>query len=282
MILIADSGSTKTDWSLIENGKFVRSIKTKGLNPYFQSEEEIGNEISNVLLPQINGNLLDAVYFYGAGCTIDKVETVRNVISQYVHVSKVEVNTDLLAAAHSLCGRKAGIVCILGTGSNACFYDGKKIVDNVSPLGFILGDEGSGAVLGKRLVGDLLKGMMGEELRNKFLKQYNLTPGGIIERVYRRPFPNRFLASLTPFLEENINEPKIHQLVLNSFVDFVTRNVLGYDCRNYEVNFVGSIAYYYKAILEEAARLTGIRIGRIIQSPMEGLIAYHSLQAEAV
>ena len=194
MILIADSGSTKTDWSVIQQGKLTRSIKTKGMNPYFQSEEEIGKEISEVLLPQLGNSALEAIYFYGAGCTVDKVEVVRNVIIQHTNVTRVEVNTDLLAAARSVCGRKAGIACILGTGSNACFYDGKNIVDNVSPLGFILGDEGSGAVLGKRLVGDLLKGMMGQELKDKFLKQYNLTPGDIIERVYRQPFPNRFLA----------------------------------------------------------------------------------------
>lgn len=282
MILIADSGSTKTDWSVIQQGKLTRSIKTKGMNPYFQSEEEIGKEISEVLLPQLGNSALEAIYFYGAGCTVDKVEVVRNVIIQHTNVTRVEVNTDLLAAARSVCGRKAGIACILGTGSNACFYDGKNIVDNVSPLGFILGDEGSGAVLGKRLVGDLLKGMMGQELKDKFLKQYNLTPGDIIERVYRQPFPNRFLASLSPFLAEHIDEPKIHQLVLSSFTDFITRNVLGYDYHNYAVSFAGSIAYHYKDILSEAAGNTGIRISKIIQSPMEGLISYHSLQTEIV
>lgn len=282
MILIADSGSTKTDWSVIRNGKLTCSIKTKGINPYFQSEEEIGKEITEVLLPQLGNQAFEAIYFYGAGCTVDKIEVVRNVIIQHTNVARVEVNTDLLAAARSVCGRKAGIACILGTGSNACFYDGENIVDNVSPLGFILGDEGSGAVLGKRLVGDLLKGMMGQELKDKFLKQYNLTPGDIIERVYRQPFPNRFLASLSPFLAENIDEPKIHQLVLSSFTDFITRNVLGYNYHNYTVSFVGSIAYHYKDILSEAAGNTGIRIDKIIQSPMEGLITYHSLQTETM
>lgn len=282
MILIADSGSTKTDWSVIQQGKLTRSIKTKGMNPYFQSEEEIGKEISEVLLPQLGNHTLEAIYFYGAGCTVDKIEVVRNVIIQHTNVARVEVNTDLLAAARSVCGRKAGIACILGTGSNACFYNGENIVDNVSPLGFILGDEGSGAVLGKRLVGDLLKGMMGQELKGKFLKQYNLTPGDIIERVYRQPFPNRFLASLSSFLAENIDEPKIHQLVLSSFTDFITRNVLGYDYHKYKVSFVGSIAYHYKDILSEAAENTGIRIDKIIQSPMEGLITYHSLQTETM
>ena len=278
MILIADSGSTKTDWSVIRDGRLTKSVQTKGINPYFQSREEIGNEISKVLLAQLENAPLEAVYFYGAGCTFDKVEVVCNAIGRYTHAARVEVNTDLLAAARSVCGHEAGIACILGTGSNTCFYDGIKIVDNISPLGFILGDEGSGAVLGKLLVGDLLKGMMGQELRNKFLTQYNLTPGEIIDRVYRQPFPNRFLASLTPFLAENLHEPKIHELLLNSFRSFITRNVWGYDYGQYTVSFVGSIAWHFKGILAEAAAETGIRIGRIIRSPMEGLITYHTSQ----
>ena len=209
MILIADSGSTKTDWCLVEHGELLQQIFTKGTNPFFQTEEEISNEIATALLPQLKTSVLDAVYFYGAGCAFpDKIETVRRAILRHLEVKgEVEVSTDMLAAARGLCGHQAGIACIMGTGSNSCYYDGEKIVQNVSPLGFILGDEGSGACLGKLLVGDLLKNQLGAELKEEFLSQYNLTPADIIDRVYRKPFPNRFLASLSPFLAQHIDNP---------------------------------------------------------------------------
>ena len=279
MILIADSGSTKTDWCVVENGVLVQQIFTKGTNPFFQSEEEISNEIATALLPELKTDEFDAVYFYGAGCGFpDKIEIVHRAISKQLKVKgNVEVATDLLAAARGLCGREAGIACIMGTGSNSCYYDGENIVANVSPLGFILGDEGSGACLGKLMVGDLLKNQMTPELKEKFLKQFDLTPADIIDRVYRKPFPNRFLASLSPFLSQNINEPCVHDLVLNSFKAFFKRNIMQYEnYQNLKVNLIGSVAFYYKEVLAEAAEAMGIQLGTIIQSPMEGLIKYHA------
>lgn len=277
MILIADSGSTKTDWCIVENGVPLQQIFTKGTNPFFQSEEEISNEIATVLLPQLQTNELDAVYFYGAGCGFpDKIETMHRAISKHLKVKgEVEVSTDMLAAARGLCGHSAGIACIMGTGSNSCYYDGKDIVTNVSPLGFILGDEGSGACLGKLLVGDLLKNQMTPELKEKFLTQFSLTPADIIDRVYRKPFPNRFLASLSPFLFQNLNEPCIRTLVFDSIKAFLKRNVMQYDYQHSKVHFIGSVAFYYKELLAEAAQETGIQLGTIIKSPMEGLIEYH-------
>lgn len=279
MILIADSGSTKTDWCVVENGVLVQQIFTKGTNPFFQSEEEISNEIATALLPELKTDEFDAVYFYGAGCGFpDKIEIVHRAISKQLKVKgNVEVATDMLAAARGLCGREAGIACIMGTGSNSCYYDGKNIVANVSPLGFILGDEGSGACLGKLMIGDLLKNQMTPELKEKFLKQFDLTPADIIDRVYRKPFPNRFLASLSPFLAQNINEPCVHELVLNSFKAFFKRNIMQYEnYQNLKVNLIGSVAFYYKEVLAEAAEAMGIQLGTIIQSPMEGLIKYHA------
>ena len=279
MILIADSGSTKTDLCVVENGQPIQQISTKGINPFFQSEEEISNEIATSLLPQLKTNALDAVYFYGAGCGFpDKIAMVHRAITKHLQIKReVEVNTDMLAVAHGLCQHEAGIACIMGTGSNSCYYDGKQIVSNVSPLGFILGDEGSGAVLGKLLVGDILKNQMTPELKEKFLKQFGLTPADIIDRVYRKPFPNRFLASLSPFLAQNIDEPCIHALVLGSFKSFLKRNVMQYEnFRNSKVHFIGSVAFYYKTILAEAAQEMNIQLGTIIKSPMEGLIKYHS------
>ena len=279
MILIADSGSTKTDWCVVENGVLVQQIFTKGTNPFFQSEEEISNEIATALLPELKTDEFDAVYLYGAGCGFpDKIEIVHRAISKQLKVKgNVEVATDMLAAARGLCGREAGIACIMGTGSNSCYYDGENIVANVSPLGFILGDEGSGACLGKLMVGDLLKNQMTPELKEKFLKQFDLTPADIIDRVYRKPFPNRFLASLSPFLAQNINEPCVHELVLNSFKAFFKRNIMQYEnFQNLKVNLIGSVAFYYKEVLAEAAEAMGIQLGTIIQSPMEGLIKYHA------
>ena len=279
MILIADSGSTKTDWCVVENGVLVQQIFTKGTNPFFQSEEEISNEIATALLPELKTDEFDAVYFYGAGCGFpDKIEIVHRAISKQLKVKgNVEVATDMLAAARGLCGREAGIACIMGTGSNSCYYDGENIVANVSPLGFILGDEGSGACLGKLMVGDLLKNQMTPELKEKFLTQFNLTPADIIDRVYRKPFPNRFLASLSPFLAQNINEPCVHELVLNSFKAFFKRNIMQYEnYQNLKVNLIGSVAFYYKEVLAEAAEAMGIQLGTIIQSPMEGLIKYQA------
>lgn len=276
MILIADSGSTKTDWCLVDNGVLVKQIFTKGTNPFFQTEDEIRAEVSENLLPYLNTAKVDAVWFYGAGCAFpEKNEIVRAAIARHLDVP-IEVGSDLLGAARGLCGRQPGIACILGTGSNSCFYDGKEIVSNVSPLGFILGDEGSGAVLGKMLVGDVLKNQLPAALKEEFLARYELTPAIILERVYKKPFPNRFLASLSPFLVEHLDVPEIHTLVLNGFKAFFDRNVKQYDYKQYPVHLIGSLAYYYRPVLQEAAEQTGVRLGTIKQSPMEGLISYHS------
>ena len=276
-MVIADSGSTKSDWCVILANTPIKRIGTKGLNPFFQSEEEIQQELTHSLLPQLPEGTIDSVYFYGAGCTPEKAPTLRRAIADSLPiVGNIKAYSDMLAAARGLCGREAGITCILGTGSNSCFYDGKEIVNHISPLGFILGDEGSGAVLGKLLVGDILKNQLSPAIKEAFLKQFDLTVPEIIDRVYRQPFPNRFLASLSPFIAQHLEEPGIRQLVLGSFIAFLRRNVMQYDYTQYPAHFIGSVAHCYKEILQEAAQETGIRIGKILQSPMEGLIQYHS------
>jgi N-acetylglucosamine kinase-like BadF-type ATPase len=277
-LLLADSGSTKTDWCVLDNGKTAERPVTRGTNPFFQSEEEISNELTTALLPQLGSTRFDRVYFYGAGLAFpDKIDLLRNILRRHLQVAdEVEAGSDMMAAARALCGHGAGIACILGTGSNSCFYDGRDIVSNVSPLGYILGDEGSGAYLGKRLVGDILKNQTSPELKEAFLQQYNLTPADIIERVYRRPFPNRFLASLSPFLAEHIDSPEMHRLVKEAFLSFFRRNVMQYDYRRYPAGFVGSVAYHYQEVLRSAADEVGVRIGTIVKSPMEGLITYHT------
>ena len=276
MILIADSGSTSTNWVLVEHGKSVQSLFTPGINPFYQTPEEIAGEIATLTL-NVKPSSVKAIYFYGAGCVADKIEMVKQAIAQSFTQSQIYVESDLVAAARGLLQHEAGIACILGTGSNSCFYDGKDIVSNVSPLGFILGDEGSGAVLGKKFIADCLKNQLPEELKNKFLTTFGLTTNDIINHVYRKPFPNRYLAQFTPFLAENMAEPAIYNLIFDSFTDFFVRNVMQYpNFDEYPVSFVGSIAYYFKDILEVVAFELGITLGEIKQSPLEGLVAFHS------
>lgn len=281
MILIADSGSTKTEWMQLENdcAKINNTFVTSGINPVLQSEKEIIEEVTNNIIPRLNSTTtLNGLYFYGAGCLPEKVEMMKNIFSSHFTITgNIEVNSDMLGTARSLCGNKAGIACVLGTGSNSCFYDGKKIAANVPPLGYILGDEGSGAALGKQFVADLLKNQLSPELKEKFLSQHQFTQAEIIDRVYRKPFPNRFLAGFSPFIKKHINEPEVYNMVLNNFKLFINRNVKQYDYKKYKVGFNGSIAYSYKEILQEAARETGIDIGDIIAKPIEGLMKYHRM-----
>lgn len=278
MILIADCGSTKVEWCLVNEGKAVKTLYTSGINALLMTEVEIADSIGRELIPELGDAEISAVYFYGAGCISD--ETCGNVsraIASHIPAASIEVNTDLLAAARALCGRETGIACILGTGSNSCYYNGEKIIDHVSPLGYILGDEGSGAVLGRLLIGDVLKEQLPHDLCEKFLKQYNLDRLEIIHRVYREPQANRFLASVSPFLLENMEEPAIHRLVLNEFKSFFVRNISHYEgYRGLAINFVGSIAYYYRDVLKEAADAIDATLGTIVVSPLEGLVKYHS------
>ena len=276
MILLADSGSTKTDWCLVTDGKPVLHVCTKGTNPFFQTTDEISEEIASSLMPKLERSVIDAVYFYGAGCAFpEKNRIVSTAIARHINVP-IEIGSDLLAAARALYGEEAGIACIMGTGSNSCFYDGNEITSNVSPLGFILGDEGSAAVLGKLFIGDCLKNQLPATLQEKFFEQSGLTRAEIMDRVYKQPFPNRFLASFSPFIAANLSEPEVRSLVLNSFKAFFKRNVMQYDYRHYPIRMVGSVAYYYQDVLREAAFEMGIELESIVKSPMEGLINYHT------
>lgn len=276
LLLIADSGSTKTDWCVVRDGISDRRITTKGMNPYLQTSEEMEVEIREHLLPHLPDGQWRAVYFYGAGCTTQKCAVVADCLQRCLPVTgPVEVHSDLLGAARCLCGHRSGIAGILGTGSNSCFYDGQKIIQNTPALGFILGDEGSGAYLGKCLVSDILKHQLAPELAKRFLKQFVLTQESIIERVYRAPFPNRFLASLNVFLEQNRADPAVHRLLIDAFQAFLRRNIMLYDYANHPLNCIGTIAHIYQPELTEAATELGIRIGTICKTPMDGLLEYH-------
>lgn len=280
MILIADSGSTKTDWCLCKKGTAPSTIQTQGINPYHQTEEAIEAVLREELLPQlptdIVGNTL-AITFYGSGCANETAcNRIKDALYKVLGTTKATIYSDLLGAARALCGHEEGIACVLGTGSNSCLYNGKEIIANVPPLGYILGDEGSSAVLGRRLVGDCLKNQLPEAIRDEFLAEYSLTQEIILEKVYRQPLANRFLASLTPFLSKHREITEIHNLLVESFVDFFVRNVKQYRRPWLPIHFVGSIANAFSAELKEAAESLGMELGTIMQSPMEGLIKYHT------
>lgn len=282
MILIADCGSSKIDWCLVNaDGSIVLRFETPGMNAVMISSEEIARRMASETAPLLGSNIkeISEVYFYGAGCISEEVcGRVADSIAGIIPNALISVNTDLLAAARSLCGHKPGIACIMGTGSNSCYYDGAVIAKGVSPLGFILGDEGSGAVLGKILVGNVLKNQLPEDVCQAFFEETGLDLFSIIDKVYRQPGANRFLATLSPFIAKHISNPAVEQMVVDSFCQFFVRNVSAYKAlaHNAPINFVGSIAFYYKSQLEKAAEMCGFKLGEIKKVPMEGLIAFHT------
>ena len=272
--LIADSGSTKTSW-LMTDGRVRLETETLGMNPVRDSEEEMERIVQCLPTPlTIDGRGVGRVCFYGAGCIDPFRDAVRRVLRRRFEGAEISVESDLLGAAHALCGNKEGIVCILGTGSNSCLYDGHRIVQNTSPLGWILGDEGSGAVLGRRLVGDVLKGRMGKPLCKAFEEETGLTRTHIIDKVYREPMANRFLASLVPFLGRHREDAEVRALLVDEFRRFLSRNVAAYGRTDLEVSFVGGIANSYREELSEAIRLEGMKLGEILAKPIDRIEKY--------
>lgn len=274
-LLIADSGSSKTDWILTSETNGTLEVQTTGINPVRDSQRAISIVLTQELLPKLPQTGISEIHFYGAGCISPYSSIVTSALSECFPTSKIFVESDLLGAARALCGNTPGIACILGTGSNSCLYDGKEIIANVSPLGYILGDEGSGAVLGRTLVGDILKKQLPEHLCREFQEYFSLTAQDIIERVYRQPQPNRFLASLVPFLHKKRKEPEIHQLLLNGFKQFLKRNIRQYNKPHMSVNFVGSIAFYFQEELVEALQSESMNRGVILQKPIVEITKYH-------
>lgn len=276
MILISDSGSTKTDWVLLENKETIVQISTQGLNPTQQSSESIIEILQKELVPHLDGKAPQTIHFYGAGCAYEEANNrMRTALSSIFHDCTIEINSDLLAAARALCGHNEGIACILGTGSNSCFYDGNSITDNIPPLGFILGDEGSGATLGRTLINGCLKRRFPQELCDKFLEEYDLSMAKILEKVYHEPMPGRFLASLTPFLYENRKHPEIHNMLIKCFKEFFLNNSMAYRRSWLPIHIVGSIGVWFQEEIKEAAESLALSIGNIVKSPMKGLIEYH-------
>lgn len=278
MILIADSGSTKTDWCLITHENEIRNFQTIGMNPYFIDSEGIEDELEKNLLPYVNVQLIDKVFFYGSGCSsLQKRDVIREPLEGFFRLANVEVEHDLLAAARSLCGGNYGIACILGTGSNSCLYDGNDILENVPSVGYFFGDEGSGAYLGKMLISAYLRDELPNDIKKLFEIKYQYRFDYILNAIYKQAFPNRFLASFSMFLSEQISHPYIHQLIYDAFDKFFYYQVSHYtDYKNYHLSCTGSIGYQYKDIFLKVADKWEMKVSEICKTPMQGLINYHN------
>lgn len=275
MILIADSGSTKTDWCLVDEGNVIINPATQGINPFHQDSYTINRILNEELLPALGDYDIDNLAFYGSGCRGDMIFKMQHLLMEIFPHTKVEICGDLLAAARAVCGHKEGIACIFGTGSNSCLYDGEKVLMNTSPLGYILGDEGSGAVLGKLFINAIFKGKLPKSMRDEYLKESGMTLDSIIDRVYRQPLANRFLASTSLFIRRNLNNEDLRSIVINNFRDFFKHNVKQYGRDDLNVGAIGSVAYYYSRELTDAAAMEGFTMGEIVRSPIEGLIKFH-------
>lgn len=277
--LIADAGSTKTDWTLIDaKGNSISRITTEGLNALLATPAEAEELLRNAKEKLGTAIAPEEIHYYGAGCATPAIcKKMEEALRHIWNCENVTVSSDLLGAARALFGRKKGIACILGTGSNSCLYNGEKITANVPSLGYILGDEGSGAALGKRLVSDAFKGVLPEDIRESFIGWSNLTLEDILHRVYKGKAPNKFLASLVPFIKENIWNTYLYSLVLKELTIFFKRNIaLYHGAHPYPVGFIGSVASSFENILREAASSQGYSVGNIMTSPMDGLITYHT------
>ena len=277
MIIVADSGSTKTDWALIKEDS-VEYIQNVGLNPYFLTNEELAKGIYSAL-KNVDMNEVEAIYFFGAGASAAaNKEKIKSVFVEYFpRVDEIVIDTDLLGAAKALFKEEKGIACILGTGSNSCYYDGTQVADNVNSLGYLLGDNGSGAVLGLKLIRLFLKNKLSPKVSKKFRDEYNLAYRFILDNVYKKSTPNRFFARFSPFILSNINEPEINKMVKEDLREFIDYFIINYE--NYKelpIRIIGSIGYYYKDIIEEVFAEYSLKIDKFSRTPIEALVEYYS------
>ena len=280
MYVIGESSSTRTEWALCDGSDIVEHAFTIGLNPYFQTRREISHSIRLELPDAFFKRRWSHIYFYGAGCaSADKNKIIESsLVAQFK--TPCTVNSDLLGAARGLLVRRPGLACILGTGSNSCLYDGNEIVKNVRPLGFILGDEGSNAHMGKQFIADVLKEIAPPELISKFYDTFQVNPNLMMEEVYTNTLPSRSLAKYAFFLKENIDHPYVYKLVYDSLMQFFKRNIAAYDYRDKPISFVGSTCTMFEDILRQVSSDFGATIGNIMKYSMPGLIKYHSSAQE--
>lgn len=275
-ILIADSGATKCEWRLVYKGK-NKTILTQGISPYFLNSAQISDLLNKELVPKIKHAKVTDIHFYGTGLSNkENAAIIKKVLKGHFPKAKIEVQTDLLAAARALCGRKKGIACILGTGSNSCYFDGKKIVKNSPGIGYVLGDEGSGAYLGKKVVQYYLYHTFDEDLHIRFEKRFQVSPIEILDQVYKHPLANRYLATYAIFLAENRGHYMVENIIEDGLNDFFFTHLYKYrESWTLPIHFIGSIAYGFKDVLKELCNTYELELGNVIKAPMQGLLAYH-------
>ncbi len=275
--LIADCGATKCEWCLLQDGKKKRSIITPGINPYFISGGDIAQQLMKELLPKLKEVHVKEVFFYGTGLANSvNAGIIRRVLRKLFPGAAIEVQTDLMAAARALCGTGKGVACILGTGTNSCYYNGRKIIKNSPGLGYVLGDEGSGAYLGKKVVQYYLYNTFDEELKTLFEKRFTSAAQEILDHVYRKPQPNRYLASYAIFLAENRGHYMIENIIEDGLNDFFFTHLYKYrESWTMPIHFTGSIAFGFRDILKELCSSYELELGTVLKSPMSGLITYH-------
>ncbi len=273
-IVVADSGSTKTHWVIIKDDLTEAEYYGNGINPYVHSSDEIYSTIERFKMDSKED--VESVFFYGAGCSSqDVIKKVKTEFEKNSFIN-VQVSHDLLAASRALFGERPGIACILGTGSNSALYDGNNIIDNLPALGYIAGDEGGGVDLGKRLLSGIFKRRAPQTLIDKFQSAYDLTPSKVLNAIHFGESPNRFLASFSPFIKDNLATDYMYDLVRSSFQSFMDCNVIPYQNRSdLEIGFVGSISFHFQEILREVIKENNLNAGRVLQRPMSGLIQYH-------
>lgn len=277
MILIADAGSTKVHWVMLEKGREPVEFRSSSLNPLILSEEDIRGRIKEEVLPQLSGREPRKIRFYGAGCISEVVPQMERVIAETTGCGCCRVESDMLGAARALCGDVPGVACVIGTGSNSCLYDGRNITDNIPPLGYILGDEGSGASIGRRLAGDIYKRQLPADICSCFERWLGMDRGELIGMVYRGQEPNKFLASFTRFIAAHIDRVELRSLVTDEFVRFLRRNVAMYGISDgMAIYFTGSVAWCFRQQLLDALDCCGMVCGGIVREPMNGLVDYHT------
>jgi glucosamine kinase len=276
LILIADSGSTKTEWCLLNGNKKTKVI-TQGISPYFLTGEQVVEIIRKELLPKLKKAEPDQVFFYGTGCSNPaNVKMIRKSIQTVFSEANVKVDHDLAGAAKALCGDSKGIACILGTGSNSCYYNGKRIVKNSPGLGYVLGDEGSGTYLGKKVIQYYLYNTFDPDLMDRFNAKYQTSITEILDAVYKKPLPNRYLAGFAGFLAENRGHFMIENIIEDGFNDFFFNHIYKYrESWTLPIHFVGSIAWGFRDVLKDMCHSYELQLGKILQNPMDGLIKYH-------
>ncbi|MBX3165737.1 MAG: hypothetical protein KF900_14775 [Bacteroidetes bacterium] len=278
-LLIADSGATKTDWVLLQGSNVILNVKTMGLSPNYQSKEEIVAELQNVLKPQLASVLkdIDEIYFYGTGCsTVENCKKIEDCIFETLQVKKINVTHDLLAAARALCGNEWGIAAILGTGSNSCLYNGTEILENVFSGGYMWGDYGGGSQIGKFFIRDYFEDTMPQDLRKAF-EAAGYSHETILNNVYKKSAPSKYMASVSVFAQQHIENPFVQKILTECFDSFFIHQVNKYsNSKKYPVHTVGSVGVYFKDFIAKIAKKHGYQMGKVIQSPMEGLIRFHA------